>query len=215
MQHDPVGSRVGKKHFRMLALKYIVYSDLPAELKNRRPKYRWGWYLCRCDCGVEKYVAAVNLMATKSCGCLNAETARRNGKLLIHKIKDRGMYLASRVANFYRQNARARGLEWNLDNQQVAQLISQPCYYCGDTESNTLKNPNLRGKPEEFAYNGIDRIDPAVGYSIENVVPCCKKCNTAKLDMLLDEFVSWVERVHTHMKPSTDAAKDAGIPDAA
>lgn len=199
MQHDPAGSHVGKKHFRMLALKYIAYPDLSAELKKRRPKYRWGWYLCRCDCGVEKYVAAGNLMATKSCGCLNAETAKRNGKMLIYKVKNREAYLASRVANFYRQNAKTRGLKWDLDNQQVAQLISRPCYYCGDVKSNILKNPNRRGKSEEFAYNGIDRIDPTGGYSIGNVVPCCKRCNTAKLNMNFDEFISWIENVYARM----------------
>ena len=119
--------------------------------------------------------------------------------MLVYKIKDRTKFLAGRVANFYRGNAKIRGLDWNLEVQQVSDLISQPCYYCGAEKGNTLRTPNLRGKPEELVYSGIDRIDPAKGYFLGNVVPCCKRCNTAKLDMPFDEFISWIERVHTHI----------------
>ena len=44
--------------------------------------------------------------------------------------------------------------------------------------------------------NGIDRLDSAFGYTLENCVPCCKYCNTAKNTMLVSDFLSWVSRVY-------------------
>src|SRR5260370_3652581 len=43
--------------------------------KNRTGQSRW---LCRCDCGTEKIIAAHHLKSgnTKSCGCLNTGEAR-------------------------------------------------------------------------------------------------------------------------------------------
>ena len=44
--------------------------------------------------------------------------------------------------------------------------------------------------------NGIDRIDSSKGYTVENSVPCCKYCNTAKNTMSVDEFLKWIGRVY-------------------
>jgi hypothetical protein len=52
-----------------------------------------------------------------------------------------------------------------------------------------------RGKPSEFRYQGMDRVEPKLGYVTGNVVPCCKTCNWAKQRMGLIEFRKWVTRV--------------------
>ena len=202
------GSHVGKKHYRLLALQYIAYADLPNELKQRRPKYHGGWYLCRCDCGTEKYIAAVNLLRIKSCGCLNNEMRRYNGCLHQYLIKDRNKFLAGRVTNYYRYNARFRGLSWQLSTEQVLELILQPCFYCGVENSNNFKTPNRRGSAEEQQYNGIDRIDSSKGYSIDNVVPCCKQCNLAKKDMSFEKFRSWIEKVYIHINSACSESQE-------
>lgn len=44
-------------------------------------------------------------------------------------------------------------------------------------------------------YNGIDRIDNQKGYSLDNVVACCRICNNAKSDMTVHEFHSWIMRI--------------------
>ena len=58
-----------------------------------------------------------------------------------------------------------------------------PCSYCG-----RLCDPSID------YYNGIDRIDNNIGYTIDNSVSCCKYCNFAKNDFLLDEFLLWIKR---------------------
>jgi hypothetical protein len=37
-----------------------------------------------------------------------------------------------------------------------------------------------------------------VGYTIENVVPCCKRCNQAKSDQSVVDFLAWIRRVYEH-----------------
>ena len=36
--------------------------------------------------------------------------------------------------------------------------------------------------------NGVDRVDNTKGYSVDNSVPCCKFCNTAKHTMSEGDF---------------------------
>ena len=46
--------------------------------------------------------------------------------------------------------------------------------------------------------NGIDRVDSSKGYVEDNVVSCCKYCNTAKNTMSRDEFFKWIKRVYEY-----------------
>jgi hypothetical protein len=43
--------------------------------------------------------------------------------------------------------------------------------------------------------NGIDRVDNTKGYSVDNCVPCCRRCNVAKADMTPDQFLGWASLV--------------------
>lgn len=49
--------------------------------------------------------------------------------------------------------------------------------------------------------NGIDRVDNTKGYSVENCVAACRRCNVAKADMAPDQFREWASRV-AHFSPS-------------
>lgn len=56
--------RTGQKHFRLTAIKHVKGS----------------FWLFRCDCGTEKILNANDVFhgKTKSCGCLNAELAKKH-----------------------------------------------------------------------------------------------------------------------------------------
>jgi 5-methylcytosine-specific restriction endonuclease McrA len=41
----------------------------------------------------------------------------------------------------------------------------------------------------------IDRIDNNKGYEIENVTSCCKRCNNAKGQSSVDEFLDWIKQI--------------------
>jgi 5-methylcytosine-specific restriction endonuclease McrA len=69
-----------------------------------------------------------------------------------------------------RSRSRARGFDFDLTMEDVEVLMNAPCHYCGDKN-----NPQ------------IDRKDNARGYTRDNVVPACKRCNTVKGHLLTYE----------------------------
>jgi len=68
----PRKNEVGNRYRRLLV---IAFSHI-----GGRGKAYW---MCRCDCGKEIVTSGSNLRfgTTKSCGCLNIETARESAKL--------------------------------------------------------------------------------------------------------------------------------------
>lgn len=46
--------------------------------------------------------------------------------------------------------------------------------------------------------NGIDRINPKIGYERGNAVACCAQCNYAKLDYSEKEFIDHCYQVTTY-----------------
>jgi hypothetical protein len=88
---------------------------------------------------------------------------------------------------YYRRNANNKGRLIELTLQQFYILIKSCCFYCGDY-------PNtVTGK---LTHNGVDRLNSNLGYTIGNVVPCCKRCNIAKSSMSVTEFKKHVELIY-------------------
>jgi len=98
----------------------------------------------------------------------------------------------------YKSNARNRGYDFNLTLEEFNSLITQPCHYCGQ-EPEVLNGGSLsdrRDKSQPNLYtNGIDRIDSTKGYTVENCVPCCSKCNLMKNTYSVDEFLNHVKKI--------------------
>ncbi len=152
-------------------------------LRRGESKNRNATWLCSCECGKEVLAWGGNLRAghTISCGCL-------------HRLPP-GLSSARSVMSNYRGSARRRGLAWELTEGQFLDLTSKDCHYCG-VEPRQVASFN--GANGDYTYNGIDRVDNSRGYTLENCVPCCKRCNKAKGTMGLDEFYEWVARVYRH-----------------
>ena len=150
-------------------------------------------YLCVCDCGNRVSVLAHNLRSgnTRSCGCQSKDAHRRS-------MQPNHGGVINQIILGYKRHARDRGLEWALKPEEVGQLISSPCFYCGAEKSNRMVTKNCL---EGFEYNGIDRVDSANGYTIDNVVACCRQCNYAKRDMSQKQFVTWLQRAAERTKP--------------
>ena len=93
--------------------------------------------------------------------------------------------ILNRLKNTYKYNAKARNLLWELTDKQFYNLVTKECHYCGE-----------RSKQ----YNGIDRIDPSKGYTINNCVSCCSWCNTMKLDYSIEDFIHHITAIYNHIK---------------
>jgi hypothetical protein len=155
---------------------------------------RW---MCQCDCGISKSIAKGNLTgksATKSCGCIRKEICKARERRKNH-------FKFARVQRYYKRNAKVRGLDWQLTQDEFARLISDECWYCGDGPSSHIpKRDHTGAYGIELFHNGIDRLDNSIGYLIDNTVSCCTICNRAKGSMTVQEFTDWIRRVSESLK---------------
>jgi hypothetical protein len=168
----------------MIDLTGRVFNQLTAVGFLRDLKGRAAW-ICSCACGDITTVLASNLTrrksGTKSCGCTNK-----------YKTKDPGVSAKRSVLSRYKFSARERDFEWGLSDVDFECLTQSACQYCGCAPAMVSTNPGDNGS---FVYNGIDRVNNTKGYVLGNVVPCCQKCNQAKLTYSVSDFLTWARRV--------------------
>lgn len=151
--------------------------------RDQNKKIYWEF---RCDCGATHIAqhASVVKYEGSSCGC---QYRRAPGESAGHN-----RYI------LYRNEARKRGLPFELTEAQFLVLAKQSCHYCGVAPMQVHAPLNAKGRPNyhgEFVYNGIDRVDNDLGYFWENCVPCCGVCNEAKRGKPHSQFVAWLARI--------------------
>jgi hypothetical protein len=171
---------IGQKFGRLSVIELVkIYNG-----NNKSERH----YKCLCDCGNYTTVRGTSLTfdQTQSCGCLQKETVSEASR------KQFGEAAFNKAYGYYRNGAFARELEFLLTKEEVKDIMNKNCYYCGEPPDKISKNKYNNG---DYLHNGIDRIDSSKGYFIENCVPCCKKCNIAKLAMKREEFFDWIEKV--------------------
>lgn len=168
----------GQKRGRLTAIKRMGSG------KDGKPLW-----LCECECGNETIISSYNFGKTLSCGCLKKE------RIILSRRLPNGDANFNRLFGEYKYNAKKRGLIWDLSIEYAKEITKSVCFYCGNPPSSIKKAIRSNGN---YIYNGIDRLDSTKGYTEDNVVPCCGRCNEAKMDIPKDEFLSWVERVYNH-----------------
>lgn len=110
---------------------------------------------------------------------------------------------------YYRTSAKKRNLEWDLNEQQFKNLIKLNCAYCGNIPQ---KRKTVTYKDEFEEINGIDRIDSTKGYTINNCVPCCSKCNLMKSDFTKNDFLNHISKIYNFsIKSSTTISKESTL----
>lgn len=94
----------------------------------------------------------------------------------------------------FQSGAKRRGLAYELTRGQFMTFWQKPCLYCGGPI------PTI----------GLDRIDNARGYAMNNVVPCCSTCNSMKSGMAMSEFLERCQRIATRAAVSNSAITHGG-----
>jgi hypothetical protein len=64
------------------------------------------------------------------------------------------------------------------------------------------RKQNFTFDPSEatFVFNGIDRVDPNFGYTIQQCVSCCKICNTGKMNLSYREWQAHLDQLAKYQK---------------
>jgi hypothetical protein len=178
-----VGKRFGK---------LVIVASTESE-KNRA---RW---VCQCDCGNKCVATGKTLREGKkqSCGCIKREQSKELVKIL-HKNNELsyGEGSCNHLYSVYKWNAAKRKLEYSITIDDFKKLTSSNCYYCGEVpqyahDGITCSTP--------YVYNGIDRVDNAIGYTLENCVTCCRICNWMKRTQSQSDFVHKCAKITEHM----------------
>lgn len=159
-------------------------------------------YFVQCKkCGkVFSRRASVIRTSLNSIQCSNCRR-NRNGKSL--------NTLQYKAYCYYKSSAIKRDLEWNLSEEQFKKLIQGNCKYCNNTPS---KKQTVSYKDTFELINGIDRINSSKGYTIENCVSCCTRCNIMKSDMTLSDFKEHISKIYKYIfQRSTTISKGSTL----
>lgn len=92
----------------------------------------------------------------------------------------------------YKAKAKHKDLDFNLDFNQFKRLIKSNCYICDKAPCLLFKRVDQSGSAY---YNGIDRIDSDLGYTVSNCKPCCTTCNRMKSDHKISKFKKHIKRI--------------------
>lgn len=120
----------------------------------------------------------------KSCASLrgkkykdkNKETIKKNNKISSKKRNKN----PNRRFSMYKESAKRRNLDFNITFEDFMDLWENSCFYCGS----------------KIDGIGIDRKNNNVGYTVENIVPCCSECNMAKGFRDYNSFINWIKKVY-------------------
>ncbi len=129
---------------------------------------------CRCKCKRIGYHTSQSLISGNSKGC---------PKCAIYRVSSPEAAFMS-LYRVYRAGARRRGMSWRLSIKQFRNLTQQKCYYTSLPPSSIC-----RRNGREYIYNGIDRINSKLGYSVDNCVPCVGIINRMKMNMPYSTFI--------------------------
>jgi hypothetical protein len=182
-------------------------------INGRTVKY----FNVKCSCGTEYSHQCTDLLRRKNeyvpvnCGCQidNRDIFRKYGITTYKQV----------YSNYSRLIDETRNLT-PLPYEDWLKIVENPCNYCGEFQYKNpyyVKNdPFNRSKnkttkvykkitPDEVVERytvkccGIDRVDNSLGYTLENSVPCCTRCNIAKGTLTLEDFKEHVKKMYKHL----------------
>ena len=197
-----------KEHIKQFGTKLI-----PGQKINRLTviSYKEGKWLCLCDCGnyIEKETNSITSGNTKSCGCFSKENSQKLIKTIIKANTKFSPNISSarKIWRYYLSMDKKRMNEdTNLSFEQFYSLTQQNCFYCGINSSNKYNAFLSKKKSSQYAkdngwfiYNGLDRVDNSKPHNIDNVVPCCHTCNSAKSDRTISEFYNHIDSLRENI----------------
>lgn len=184
----------------------VYYKVLKSWYNNTTRRKR---ILIECECGNIKEKDSSHVSA----GCLTCgngcpiskklKSQMRKGISLTSLMLPAGVTGFRRLFDMYKRRAKKFSRDFSLTEDEFRSLTKSNCYYCGEPpsmvyihkEKNSTEQAKENGK---YIYNSVDRIDSGLGYTVENSRPCCKICNTMKLNHSEEDFVEHIKKVYEH-----------------
>ena len=159
---------------------------------------------CQCACGTKFIQSGYILRGVSpnySCGCTRKAKPKAPKKPYVPLVHDYTASLRSEISRQIMHGAMRAGHRFDLTRDQVKTIMDKPCQYCGTIGGNTYRKPKWGKKFRErpvYRYNGIDRIDSSLEYTVENTVPCCRPCNMFKSNRSVADLLTHSARIVVH-----------------
>lgn len=180
------GCRIPKPYFNWPVIGTVSGLLTAIGQPSRRGQYTY--LRCRCACGNEKDIRRDHFIDdSRSCGCQEG----------FQRVLERGIAARNKTLLGYKKQAKKRGFEWSLTDNEAIDMMARDCHYCGAPPNGVTKSGVNNG---HFTYNGLDRQDNRLGYTPSNVVPCCAMCNHAKAAHPVEAFEAWIDRLIQHRR---------------
>lgn len=128
-------------------------------------------FTVQCECGTIKDISLH--YSIKSCGCLKRTS----------KDPDQTEF------NRYKHFCFKRDKAFHLTKNEFSTFIHKNCYYCG-------AEPAMKMHAGKQTKNGIDRLDSSKGYFLSNCISCCAKCNFAKRQLSVHDFLNLIKNIY-------------------
>ena len=228
MENEKINKNIGLNHYKAKDLTGKSYGSFKVvQMVNRVGKGNFCKLICQ-ECGFEKIMTVGKLTDTKrvyqgNCfACYRALNGKENKKCrkcnkLLHisnfRFSKTTSDSLSRWCNnciednlkktlphrqkhsfkkrrsdpdhvYYRikKNAESRKLEFSISMDDFMLHWNKPCFYCGD-----------------ITINGLDRINNSTGYTKNNLISCCPKCNVMKMKLDYDDFICHVFKIQKNI----------------
>lgn len=127
------------------------------------------------------------LDAIKKQGCRSCSSCKPKSS-----NEEKMEFLIKRLWRDNASRARKYSREFMIEFKKYKLLILSNCYYCNKAPANKIYSYDKKIK---LLYSGLDRIDTKKGYTLDNVVPCCKICNRAKSDLIQLDFYIMCQKI--------------------
>lgn len=194
----PFAVKVGEKYNR---LKIIEFSHID--------KWRIAYWKCVCDCGNICIVAGSKMksQSTKSCGCYRREVESKQNSIhtRMSRVTENSVYALlekSLYISYKKRHETKNPNEIFLEKEKFLELIKKNCHYCDSPPQNEkiLDSNSKQISYNKFSYikliyNGLDRVNNEIGYTVDNIVPCCIVCNKMKSAMNVEDFYAHINKI--------------------
>lgn len=150
-----------------------------SHVKNNRRFYD---ILC-LNCNTYSKLRSDNILRKNRVCCTNCKNIVQSE---ISQNKYSKLRKYRKIYNSYKNNAKSRNINFEINLEKTIKLVDSNCFYCNDETS-----------------KGIDRFNNKLGYTNENVVPCCKNCNFMKNNLTINDFLQHIEKIYKFMKKSS------------
>ena len=110
-------------------------------------------------------------------------TEEEKKERLKHQQKQYKLSLKGKYVD-YKSDAKSRKIDFNISLEEFSTFWKKPCSYCGDN----------------IETIGVDRINSRLGYSIDNIISCCKSCNYMKLSDDVEVWLSKMKKIIKHIE---------------